>query len=111
MFSRLLPCFLAEENAEKVICEEVLGFFRRFPYLWQCTIGCSEKMTQNSRFSIGRIWVFFHQKCFLEPTGILEWKKSKKTLSKKWLGLHGFTPLVIQLFTDIIHSIDESFFF
>jgi hypothetical protein len=30
MFSRFLPCFSEEENAEKVMFEEVLGFFPTF---------------------------------------------------------------------------------
>ncbi len=49
-------------------------------------------MTQNPRFSIERGLLFFHQKYFLDPTRIFgKYKIKKKTPSKKWLGLHGFT--------------------
>ena len=43
---------------------------------------------------IRRSVIFFHQKCFLDLFGILSQKKiKKKTLSKKWMGLHGSTHM------------------
>jgi hypothetical protein len=65
----------------------------------------SEKLLQNSGFSIGRTPFFFHQKCFPEHSGILEGKNiEKKHFPKKWMDLHGFTQC---LFRDTLYRLHQ----
>jgi hypothetical protein len=59
----------------------------------------SEKLLQNSGFSIRRTPFFFHQKCFLELTGILEGKKTKDNSFQK---MHG-SPWIHPVFPKATH--------
>jgi hypothetical protein len=75
VFSRAYRHFGGEKIGKKTLSKNSMvlhGFTQR----------SSEKLLQNSGFSIGRTPFFFHQKCFLEHTGISEGKNiEKKTLS------------------------------
>ena len=52
-------------------------------------------MIHSLIFSTERVRFFFHKKHILEHTGTFDRKNQlKKTLSKQWLDLHGFTLLI-----------------
>ncbi len=80
--------FCIQRRSRREYQEEILESTAKFTY----ALSCSEKKIKNSRYSIGRVLLFFNQKCFLDPTSLLE---RKKFFLKKWLGLTSGIPLSI----------------
>ena len=79
--------FCIQHSPRSKYQEEILELTTDFTYVSRC----SEKMTQNPRFSIERS-LFFSSKLFSRPYRHIERKKiEKKTLSKTWSGSHGST--------------------
>jgi len=97
VFSRLSPCLSEKENAEKVIFEEVLGFFPKFFLPLAMYHRMFRENDPEPEIFNRKGLIFFHQKCFLDFYPHFGKKKNqKKTLSKKVVRSPWIRPKVFE---------------